>query len=153
MRFYLYTLIAILLGAIPGFFIPGYWGGYLLFLLQVWLLWVAFIFLTPEHNNTTLALLSLATFFWVAYLAWNTGKPDPTTKHTETTEAPIGPDLIPEAMQACAKAFVRYGFWDVNDYECRVEEGPEGVVVALYGPGADGEGEKKRLGEVPLGRR
>jgi len=62
-------------------------------------------------------------------------------------------DLTPEAMRACAEAFTRYGFWDVRDYECRVERGPKGVVVALYGPGADGEaGGKKRLGEVPLER-
>jgi hypothetical protein len=70
-------------------------------------------------------------------------------------EAPIviRLDLAPEAMRACAEAFARYGFWDVRDYECRVERGPKGVVVALYGPGADGKaGEKKRLGEVPLGR-
>jgi len=69
-------------------------------------------------------------------------------------EAPIiiRLDLTPEAMRACAEAFVRYGFWDVRDYECRVERGPKGMVVALYGPGADGKaGDKKRLGEVPLG--
>jgi hypothetical protein len=69
-------------------------------------------------------------------------------------EAPIviRLDLTPEAMRACAEAFARYGFWDVRDYECRVERAPKGVVVALYGPGADGKtGEKKRLGEVPLG--
>jgi hypothetical protein len=68
-------------------------------------------------------------------------------------EAPIiiRLDLTPEAMKACAEAFVRYGFWSVRDYECRVERGPKGVVVALYGPGADGKaGEKRRLGEVPL---
>jgi hypothetical protein len=70
-------------------------------------------------------------------------------------EAPvvIRLDLTPEAMRACAEAFVRYGFWDVRDYECRVERGPKGMVVALYGPGADRKaGEEKRLGEVPLGR-
>ena len=70
-------------------------------------------------------------------------------------EAPIviRLDLTPEAMRACAEAFVRYGLWDVRDHECRLEKGPEGVVVALYGPGADGKArEKKRLGEVPLGR-
>jgi hypothetical protein len=62
-------------------------------------------------------------------------------------------DLTPEAMQACAEAFIRYGFWDVRDYECQVERGPKGMVVVLYGPGADGKaGEKKRLGEVPFGR-
>jgi hypothetical protein len=69
-------------------------------------------------------------------------------------EAPIviRLDLTPEAMRACAEAFARYGFWDVRDYECRVERSPKGVVVALYGPGADGKaGEKKRLGEVLLG--
>jgi hypothetical protein len=71
----------------------------------------------------------------------------------EPKEAPIviRLDLTPEAMKACAEAFVRFGFWSVQDYECRVERGPKGVVVALYGPGADGKaGEKKRLGEVPL---
>jgi hypothetical protein len=70
-------------------------------------------------------------------------------------EAPIviRLDLTPEAMRACAEAFARYGFWDVRDYECRVERGPKGVVVALYGPGVDGKaGKKKRLGEVPLER-
>jgi hypothetical protein len=62
-------------------------------------------------------------------------------------------DLTPVAMRACAEAFIRFGFWSVQDYECRVEKGAKGVVVALYGPGADGKaGEKKRLGEVPLGR-
>jgi hypothetical protein len=69
-------------------------------------------------------------------------------------EAPIviRLDLTPEAMRACAEAFARYGFWGVRDYECRVERSPKGVVVALYGPGADGKaGEKKRLGEVLLG--
>jgi hypothetical protein len=153
MRFYLYVLIAVLIGAIPGFFIPGYWSGYVLFLLQVWFLWVAFIFLTPEHRNTSLALLSLATFFWIAYLAWPTPKPSPATKPTEGPEVLIGPELVPEAMRACAEAFVRYGFWDVRDYECRLERGSEGVVVALYGPEADEKatGEKKRLGEVPIG--
>ena len=74
---------------------------------------------------------------------------------SQPREAPIiiRLDLTPEAMRACAEAFARYGFWDVRDYECRVEKGSEGVVVALYGPGADGKaGELKRLGEVPLGR-
>jgi hypothetical protein len=65
----------------------------------------------------------------------------------------ISLDLTQGAMRACAEAFVRYGFWDVKEHECRVEKGAKGMVVALYGPGADGKsGEKKRLGEVPLER-
>ena len=77
------------------------------------------------------------------------------TFHREQAQKPIviSLDLTQGAMRACAEAFVRYGFWDVREYECRVEKGPQGMVVAIYGPGADGKaGEKKRLGEVPLGK-
>ncbi len=74
--------------------------------------------------------------------------------HKEQAQKPIviSLDLTEGAMRACAEAFARYGFWDVREHECCVEKGPKGVVVAIYGPGADGKaGEKKRLGEVPLG--
>jgi hypothetical protein len=78
---------------------------------------------------------------------------DPPPPQPKEAPVVIRLDLTPEAMRACTEAFVRYGFWDVRDYECRVERGSKDVVVALYGPGADGKaGEKKRLGEVPLGR-
>jgi hypothetical protein len=153
MRFYLYILIAALLGAIPGLFIPGYWGGYLLFLLQVVLLWAFLVFVTPPNSRPILVFLSLILYSWVAHQAWTAREPHPATNSTKTSGVLIGPDLVPEAMRACAEAFARYGFWDVRDYECRVERGPKGVVVALYGPGVDGKaGEKKRLGEVPLER-
>jgi hypothetical protein len=122
---YLYILTA-LFGAILTLLTPGYWN------IPVGVLVLILLVLTsPERRSPA--------------------------KPTEVpvTEAPIviRPDLTPEAMKACAEAFVRYGFWDVRDYECRVERGSKGAVVALYGPGADGKaGEKKRLGEVPLGR-
>ncbi len=100
-------------------------------------------------------LLIILTLYMVGAVITIVGLIRETSPTPKPKEAPIiiRLDLTPEAMRACAEAFVRYGFWDVRDYECRLERGPEGVVVALYGPGADGKaGEKKRLGEVPLGR-
>lgn len=68
-------------------------------------------------------------------------------------------DLNPEAMRACAKAFVRYGFYSVEEYECRLERTSGGLVVALYGPDYrdpvyvrnGGTPPVRRLGAVPLG--
>jgi hypothetical protein len=101
-----------------------------------------------------LALLGLGVLFGTFIFSVSYRVAEKLVATPKPKEAPIAIrlDLTPEAMRACAEAFVRYGFWDVRDYECRVERGPKGVVVALYGPGADGKaGEKKRLGEVPLG--
>jgi len=75
-------------------------------------------------------------------------------------EAPIVVrlDLTPQAMGACARAFVRYGYYDVKEYECRLEREGDRLVVALYGPDyADaayrqrgGTPPVRRLGAVPL---
>lgn len=77
------------------------------------------------------------------------------------TQAPvvIRLDLTPEAMEACKEAFIRYGFDDVRQYECRLEKGDGGLEVALYGPDYNdptyvrngGEPPVRRLGAVPLG--
>jgi hypothetical protein len=113
----------------------------------------------PDFLSTSLAFtIALYLFFaliGLVFLGYQLGRliihaPPPPHKPKEAPVV-IRLDLTPEAMRACAEAFVRYGFWDIRDYECRVERGPKGMVVALYGPGADGKaGEKKRLGEVPF---
>ena len=100
-----------------------------------------------------LALLALGVLFGIFLFSVGYRIAEKLVAIPKPKEAPvvIRLDLTPEAMRACAEAFVRYGLWDVRDYECRVERSPKGMVVALYGPGADGKaGEKKRLGEVPL---
>jgi len=95
--------------------------------------------------------LGVALSIFLIFIGYRIAKEPAATPKPKEAPVVIRLDLTPEAMRACAEAFVRYGFWDVQDYECRLEKGPEGVVVALYGPGADGKaGEKKRLGEVPL---
>ena len=76
-------------------------------------------------------------------------------------EAPvvIRLDLTPEAMAACKEAFVRYGFSDVKEYECRLEREGTTLQVALYGPDYNdptyrakgGEAPVRRLGGVSLG--
>lgn len=76
-------------------------------------------------------------------------------------EAPviIRLDLTPEAMAACKRAFVRYGFSDVDEYECRLEREGATLQVALYGPDYNdptykakgGEAPVRRLGSVSLG--
>jgi len=76
-------------------------------------------------------------------------------------EAPvvIRLDLTPEAMAACKEAFVRYGFSDVKEYECRLEREGATLQVALYGPDYNdptyrakgGEAPVRRLGAVSLG--
>lgn len=77
------------------------------------------------------------------------------------TQAPVVMrlDLTPEAMAACKEAFVRYGFSDVKEYECRLEREGATLQVALYGPDYNdpiyrakgGEAPVRRLGAVPLG--
>ncbi len=109
----------------------------------------------PDSLFGPLALLALGVLLSILLFSVGYRIAQKLAATPEPKEAPIviRLDLTPEAMRACAEAFVRYGFWDVRDYECRVERGSKGVVVALYGPGADGKaGEMKRLGEVPLGR-
>lgn len=76
-------------------------------------------------------------------------------------EAPIVVrlDLTPQAMEACARAFIRYGYHDVREYECRLEREGDRLVVALYGPDygdpgytrTGGQPPVRRLGAVPLG--
>ncbi|MBW6396169.1 hypothetical protein KZX47_13570 [Thermus sp. SYSU G05001] len=69
-------------------------------------------------------------------------------------EAPIvlRLDLTPQAMGACARAFIRYGYHDVSEYECRVEREGGRLVVALYGPDY-GDAEYRRHGGTPPVRR
>jgi len=104
-----------------------------------------------ERDSSAMLAFFMALSVILLFGALRLAEKAPQAQNPQEAPIVIRLDLTPEAMRACAEAFVRYGFWDVRDYECRVERGPEGVVVALYGPGADGEaGEKKRLGEVPL---
>jgi hypothetical protein len=143
--FYLvYVPIALLFfGITLLLFIPEYWSIHLYTLASI--LGLALILLTPGYRGLPISILAFISIVATSPEYRSPAKP---------TEAPvvIRLDLTPEAMRACAEAFARYGFWDVRDYECRVERSPKGVVVALYGPGADGKaGEKKRLGEVLLG--
>jgi hypothetical protein len=108
----------------------------------------------PDSVFGPLALLALgmALGIFLIFIGYRIAKEPAATPKPKEAPIVIRLDLTPEAMRACAEAFARYGFWDVRDYECRVERSPKGVVVALYGPGADGKaGEKKRLGEVLLG--
>jgi hypothetical protein len=146
----LYILIALPLLWAISVLLTGDWNIFLYLLIG--LLGAVLVLLTPRYWNILVALLWLGILVWTAPEARTARESHRTTKPTEVPIV-IRLDLTPKAMRACAEAFARYGFWDVRDYECQVEKGSEGVVVALYGPGADGKaGEKKRLGEVPLGK-
>lgn len=67
-------------------------------------------------------------------------------------------DLTDKAMEACAKAFVRYGFYSIEEYHCRLEESDGKLMVSLYGPDyrdpqylKDGTPPPvRKLGSVPL---
>lgn len=112
-------------------------------------------------NRWAFAILTATTAAVVAVVAVVAFAPSPQGAPQEAREAPIviRLDLTPEAMQACATAFVRYGFSDVREYECRLERTADGVVVALYGPDyrdpdytrTGGQPPVRRLGAVPLG--
>lgn len=109
-------------------------------------------------NRWAFAILTATTAAVVAVVAF---APSPQEAPQEAREAPIviRLDLTPEAMQACARAFIRYGYHDVREYECRLERTADGVVVALYGPDyrdpdytrTGGQPPVRRLGAVPLG--
>ena len=81
---------------------------------------------------------------------WKALKPEIEDEPIRESEPSAKLDLTQEAMRACAEAFVRYGFYDVRDYECRIEVKDGGVAVVLYGP--DESGGLKRYGEVPIGK-
>jgi hypothetical protein len=84
-----------------------------------------------------LSALGMALGIFLVSIGYRIAKEPAATPKPREAPIVIRLDLTPEAMR---------------DYECRVEKGSKGMVVALYGPGADGKaGEKKRLGEVPLG--
>ena len=142
MLFYLYALTAIpLIGAIFVLLTTGYWNVYLYIL--VGLLGGILVLITPGYWKIPVG------FLWLIFLAL-TSPDQSSTKH----KAPvvIRLNLTPEVMRACAEALTRYGLLDVQDYECQVEKDSKGVVVALYSSMENGKvGEKKRLGEVPLG--
>lgn len=107
------------------------------------------------REQVAILAIGVAGFVAVSYL--NRPQEPPQVQ----TQAPvvIRLDLTPEAMEACKEAFIRYGFDDVRQYECRLEKGDGGLEVALYGPDYNdptyrakgGEAPVRRLGAVSLG--